>query len=93
MKKGICVVSDYQCKAPAGWGGASGYATNNMLRVSSTCSHCGEFVCTSCSSGRGKARLCDNCHRDLAAAVARMTPEAKQEAREFLDAAATLARS
>ena len=63
---GICVVSNDQCTAPAGWGTASGYATNNTHRVSTICSSCEEFVCRSCSTSVERdQRICDNCQEDM----------------------------
>jgi len=50
--KGTCVVSDFECKAPAGWGTAAGYATNNLLRVATVCSHCEEFEQTVATRSR-----------------------------------------
>lgn len=62
-----CVVSDYNCLAPAGWG-VSGYgsAANTSDSCGQTrCYVCGESVCTECSnrvSWYGKSvRACTNC--------------------------------
>jgi hypothetical protein len=65
MNRGICVVANQGCKAPAGWGGYSGYATNTRPSVSTICNHCQEFVCQSCSKKTGGVRICDLCREDI----------------------------
>jgi len=55
-----CTVVNQGCRAPAGF---------DYYQPVGTCGHCGEPVCTSCSSRRvhlGKRqRICDNCQTQL----------------------------
>lgn len=52
MRKGICSnVTQIDCEAPA----------NGAATVSTTCEHCGDYVCERCSAVINHLRTCDNC--------------------------------
>lgn len=57
-----CCVADQFCDAPAN--------VTPMVPARARCFHCGEAVCTKCSSKRlfgkyGRVRLCNNCQVEI----------------------------
>jgi endonuclease III len=61
----VCVISGYECLAPAAVKTGSGVAEGNGS-ARATCFACGEPVCTNCSAlvywrGESKRRICANC--------------------------------